>query len=156
MRFPSPLIRGTLVKKHRRSIVDVRLEDGSVVTAHCPTMGIMNTVPDTPRPVMLSDSGLDARRHKLTWELIDIDGNWVGVNSAVPRKVLVESIAEGLILRTAASRSRNCFRVAASAICLTTLGRYSTTSTRWRTWPRCPYTRLTNDSPPWPSSLLTV
>ena len=94
MRFPSPLIKGTLVKKYRRFIVDVRLEDGSIVTAHCPTMGAMNVVPDEARPVMLSDSGLEARRHKLTWELIDINGAWVGVNSSVPRKVLVESIVQ--------------------------------------------------------------
>lgn len=97
MLFPSPLIRGTLVKKYRRFIVDVRLEDGTLVTAHCPTMGIMNAVPDTSRPVMLSDSGLETRRHRLTWELIDIDGTWVGVNSSVPGKVLVESIQKGLI-----------------------------------------------------------
>ena len=97
MHFPSPLIKGTLVKKYRRFIVDVRLDDGSIVTAHCPTMGTMNAVPDAPRPVMLSDSGLEARRHKLTWELIDIDGTWVGVNSSLPRKVLIESIMQRLI-----------------------------------------------------------
>ncbi|HCV41994.1 MAG TPA: DNA/RNA nuclease SfsA [Bacteroidetes bacterium] len=97
MLFSSPLIKGTLVKKYRRSIVDVRLEDGTLVTAHCPTMGIMNAVPDTGRPVMLSDSGLETRRHKLTWELIQIDGTWVGVNSSLPRKVLVEAIQQRLI-----------------------------------------------------------
>lgn len=97
MLFPSPLLKGILVKKYRRSIVDVRLEDETLVTAHCPTMGIMNAVPDTGRPVMLSDSGLETRRHRLTWELIDIDGTWVGVNSSVPRKVLVESIQQRLI-----------------------------------------------------------
>lgn len=94
MRFPSPLIKGTLVKKYRRFIVDVRLEDGSKVTAHCPTMGVMNGVSEPGRPVMLSDSGLDTRRNRLTWELINIDGTWVGVNSAVPARVLIESIEE--------------------------------------------------------------
>ncbi len=97
MRFPSPLIKGTLVKKYRRFIVDVRLEDGSIVTAHCPAMGPINAVPDDPRPVMLSDSGLEARRHRLTWELIDVGGTWVGVNSSVPRKVLIESIMQRLV-----------------------------------------------------------
>ena len=97
MRFPGPLIKGTLVKKYRRFIVDVRLEDGTMVTAHCPTMGVMNVVPETGRPVMLSDSGLETRRHRLTWELIDIDGTWVGVNSSVPLRVLIESIEQHLI-----------------------------------------------------------
>ena len=97
MRFPSPLIKGTLIKKYRRFIVDVRLEDGTTVTAHCPTMGIMNGLSEPGSVVMLSDSGLETRRHKLTWELIEVNGMWVGVNSATPRKVLVESIEQGLI-----------------------------------------------------------
>ena len=97
MRFASPLIKGTLIKKYRRFIVDVRLEDGTTVTAHCPTMGIMNGLSDPGSVVMLSDSGLETRRHKLTWELIEVNGMWVGVNSATPRKVLVESIEQGLI-----------------------------------------------------------
>jgi sugar fermentation stimulation protein A len=97
MRFTSPLIKGMLVKKYRRFIVDVRLEDGTMVRAHCPTMGVMNTVPETGRPVMLSDSRLESRRHPLTWELIDINGTWVGVNSSVPLKVLIESIEQHLI-----------------------------------------------------------
>lgn len=94
MRFPSPLIKGTLVKKYRRFIVDVKLADGSMVTAHCPTMGPMNGVSEPGSPVMLSDSGLETRRNRLTWELINIDGTWVGVNATVPARVLIESIGE--------------------------------------------------------------
>lgn len=97
MNYPSPLIAGTLVKKYRRFIVDVRLEDGTVVTAHCPMMGPMQGIADPGRTVMLSDSGLETRRHRLTWELVDIDGTWVGVNASFPQKVLVESIEQKLI-----------------------------------------------------------
>jgi sugar fermentation stimulation protein A len=92
MRFENPLVRGTLVKKHRRSIVDVRLESGNIVRAHCPTMGLMNAIPDRGNTVLLSDSGLDTRRHPLTWEMIDLNGTWVGVNAAMARKVLVEAL----------------------------------------------------------------
>jgi sugar fermentation stimulation protein A len=92
MRFDNPLITGTLVKKHRRSIVDVRLESGAVVRAHCPTMGPMNAIPDRGNTVLLSDSGLDTRRHPLTWELIDLNGIWVGVNAGMPRRILVEAL----------------------------------------------------------------
>jgi sugar fermentation stimulation protein A len=94
MRFSTPLIKGTLVKKYRRFIVDVKLDDGSVVTAHCPTMGPMNGVSEPGHAVLLSDSGLETRRNRLTWELINVDGTWVGVNSAIPQKVLVEAVQE--------------------------------------------------------------
>jgi sugar fermentation stimulation protein A len=94
MKFPSPLIKGTLVKKYRRFIIDVQLEDGTTVRAHCPTMGAMQGVSEPGRTVMLSDSGLETRRNKLTWELVDINGIWIGVNSAFPLKVLVEAIEQ--------------------------------------------------------------
>lgn len=97
MRFPGTLIKGTLVKKYRRFIVDVRLEDGTLVTAHCPTMGTMQGISEPGLQVMLSDSGLETRRNKLTWELVNINGTWVGVNSALPLKILVESIEQKLI-----------------------------------------------------------
>jgi sugar fermentation stimulation protein A len=60
-------------------------------------MGVMNAIPEAGSRVMLSDSGLETRRHRLTWELIEINGTWVGVNSSVPRRVLLESIDQHLI-----------------------------------------------------------
>jgi sugar fermentation stimulation protein A len=34
MRFPSRLIRGTLVQRYQRFLADVRLPSGEIVTAH--------------------------------------------------------------------------------------------------------------------------
>jgi sugar fermentation stimulation protein A len=52
----------------------------------------MQGISEPGRTVMLSDSGLETRRNRLTWELLDLNGMWVGVNTAIPLKVLVESI----------------------------------------------------------------
>lgn len=94
MKFASHLIPGTLIRRYRRSLADVRLEDGAVVTAHCPAFGPMTTCLEPGRPVMLSDSKNQARLHPLTWELIDMNGTWVCINPAFARKLILEALEQ--------------------------------------------------------------
>jgi sugar fermentation stimulation protein A len=97
MKFPTPLVSGTLIKRYRRSLVDVKREDGSTVTAHCTNVTPMLGCYHPGNRVILSDSGNPARRHRLTWELIEIGGTWVCVNTAVARKVVFEALQEKAI-----------------------------------------------------------
>ena len=41
MRFEETLIPGRLLKRYKRFLSDVELQDGEVVTAHCPNPGSM-------------------------------------------------------------------------------------------------------------------
>jgi sugar fermentation stimulation protein A len=97
MKLPTPLLTGTLIKCYRRSLVDVRLSDGTVVTAHRPNSGKMRGCSEPGRPVVLSDSCNPARRHQLTWELIDMNDTWIGVNPSIPGKVVYEALKLKLI-----------------------------------------------------------
>lgn len=97
MKFNQPLIEGTLIKRYKRFLADVRLQTGETVTAHCPNSGSMKSVSQPGSPVMLSLSGNPKRKLKYTLELIRVSGNWVGINTVLPNRLVQEGIETSLI-----------------------------------------------------------
>lgn len=92
-----PLLPGKLVKRYKRFLADVELDDGSVVTAHCPNSGSMKGCNLPGAPVMLSLSPNLNRKLAHTWELVQVDGYWVGLNTMLPNRLAEEAILEGTI-----------------------------------------------------------
>lgn len=86
------LIHGHLVKRYLRFLADVKLDDGSIVTAHCTNSGTMKSCLEEGAEVYLSPATNPKRKTRYTWEMIKIDGNWVGVNTGVPNKLAFEAI----------------------------------------------------------------
>ncbi len=82
------LFQGTLVKRYKRFLADVKLDDGGLVTAHCPNSGAMHTCSDPGRPVYLSFHNNPKRKLKYTWELIHMPDSLVGVNTLVPNRLV--------------------------------------------------------------------
>lgn len=97
MKFPSPLIQGTLVKRYKRFMADVELSDGSVVTAHCANSGSMLSVKEPGSEVWISPASNPDRKLKFTWELIRIGETLVGINTALPNKLVSQAITDGTI-----------------------------------------------------------
>jgi len=91
------LIQGTLIKRYKRFMADVKLRNGHVVTAHCPNSGSMKTCSEPGRPVYLSRHNKPSRRLKYTWEIIDMGRSLVGVNTIVPNRLTKASIAAGYV-----------------------------------------------------------
>ena len=91
------LIQGTLIKRYKRFMADVKLRNGHVVTAHCPNSGSMKACSEPGRPVYLSRHNKPSRRLKYTWELIDMGRSLVGVNTIVPNRLTKASIAAGYV-----------------------------------------------------------
>ena len=90
-----PLIRGTLLKRYKRFLADVELEDGQTVTAHCPNSGSMRACAEPGRPVYLSYHDNPRRKLKYTWELIHMPTSLVGVNTQVPNRLTAAAITAG-------------------------------------------------------------
>ncbi|MGB2924061.1 MAG: DNA/RNA nuclease SfsA [Limnothrix sp.] len=95
-RYP-PLLAGTLVKRYKRFFADVTLDSGEMVTAHCPNTGPMTGVYQPGAPVMLSKSDNPKRKLAYTWEMIQLaqpEPIWVGVNTALPNRVVKGMLLE--------------------------------------------------------------
>ena len=96
LRWPQ-LIPGILEKRYKRFMADVRLKDGSMVTAHCPNSGSMKACSEPGRTVYLSFADNPKRKLKYTWELIRMPNSLVGVNTLVPNRLVFHGIQAGRI-----------------------------------------------------------
>ena len=97
MKFPDPLIRGTLIKRYKRFMADIELADGTVVVAHCANSGSMLSVQDPGSEVWISPARNPDRKLKFTWELIRIGEAWVGINTSHPNAIVFDAISDGTI-----------------------------------------------------------
>ncbi len=97
MKFQHELIHGTLVKRYKRFLADVKLNSGEMVVAHCTNSGSMKSCIENGAEVYLSPVNGPLRKTRFTWEMIRIGGDWVGINTANPNKLAFEYISGGLI-----------------------------------------------------------
>ncbi len=98
MQFDTPLIKGTLIKRYKRFLADIELQNGEVVIAHCPNTGAMTGCAEPGFSVWLSESNNPKRKLSFTWELAqDFEHNWIGINTHRANKLVVEAIKHGQI-----------------------------------------------------------
>lgn len=97
MRFTTPLVQGTLIKRYKRFLADVRLDNGTIITAHCPNTGTMLScsAPDSRVGLSLSDN--PQRKYPFTLEIVKDNSTWVGVNTARTNKLVAEALTAGQI-----------------------------------------------------------
>jgi sugar fermentation stimulation protein A len=91
------LIPGTLVRRYKRFLADVELENGELVTAHCPNSGSMKGCSEPGRRVFLSFHEKPNRSLKFTWEIIEMPASLVGVNTLIPNRLVKKSLEDGLV-----------------------------------------------------------
>ncbi len=97
MRFAVPLLEGVLVKRYKRFLTDVKLANGEVVVAHCANPGSMLSVNEPGARVWLSPAQNPERKLKFTWEIIEVNGTMVGINTSHPNRIVADAIKAGEI-----------------------------------------------------------
>ncbi len=96
MDFPTPLIRGRLIKRYKRFLCDVELEDGTTITATCANTGSMKGLVTPGASIWLSESDSPTRKYRHTWEMVEHDAGAgptiVGINTGLPNRIVSEAI----------------------------------------------------------------
>jgi sugar fermentation stimulation protein A len=95
--FPSPLIPGRLIRRHKRFLADVELETGQLVTAHTPNTGRMTGCSSPGSRVYLSEAESPKRKLRYTLEIVRAGSVLVGVNTLVPNRLIRDAITAGEI-----------------------------------------------------------
>lgn len=100
------LIQGRLMTRYKRFFADVRLEDGQVVTAHCPNPGKMLGLLHDGNPALVTRLAgsncklgyrLEALRAGPEFASDDAPPPWVGVNTQWPNRLIKQAVTAGLI-----------------------------------------------------------
>ena len=99
MNFSDPLVAGTLLRREKRFIAYVRLDDGREVVAHTNNSGRMTGCQDPGSRVWLSPADKPGRKLKWTWEIVYTgpDEVAVGINTLLPNALVEEAIVAGTI-----------------------------------------------------------
>lgn len=92
MHFPRPLVRGTLLRRYKRFLADVRLEDGTEATAHCANPGAMLGLAAPGAEIWLQPSADPRRKLAWSWELERVGDHLVGINTSHPNRLAAEAI----------------------------------------------------------------
>lgn len=97
--FPlGPLLPGRLQRRYKRFLADVLLDDGREVVAHCANSGAMTSCNTPGARVLLQELPRSPSRKLLfSWQMIDIDGTWVGVNTVLPNAAAAAFVAAGRV-----------------------------------------------------------
>jgi sugar fermentation stimulation protein A len=101
MRFSTPLIPATLIKRYKRFLADVVLPAGETITVHVANPGAMTGLATPGARVWLSKSDNAKRKLPHSWELVEVDfgggAELVGVNTAHPNPLVGAALAAGAI-----------------------------------------------------------
>lgn len=91
-------LTGRLIRRYKRFLADVRLDDGSVITVHCPNTGSMKNCTEQDAEVWLSTSENPNRKYPHTWELIRTHrGHYIGINTHRANELVETAIRSGRI-----------------------------------------------------------
>ena len=91
------LIHGKLIKRYKRFLADVILDNGEEITAHVPNSGAMTSCIKANCDVWLTFHDNAKRKLKYTLELTKMGENLICTNTGVANKIAIEAIENKVI-----------------------------------------------------------
>lgn len=97
MRFSPPLVPARLVQRYKRFLFDAVLDDGTVFTGSCPNTGSMRGLTEPGSRIWVSLHDSPTRKYRHMFEMVEVEGEIIGINTGLPNRLAEEAIAAGLI-----------------------------------------------------------
>jgi len=102
MQFSPPLIKGKLIKRYKRFLADIILDDGTEITAHCANTGAMTGCMPAGANVWLSVSDNPKRKYPYSWQLVEVSpGVLACINTGLTNKLAHEALLNNQIMELA-------------------------------------------------------
>lgn len=96
MKFEN-LIHGKLIKRYKRFLADIVLDNDEMITAHVPNSGAMTSTIEPNCDVWVTYHDDPKRKLKYTLELSYINNEYICINTKIAEKVGIEAIKNGVI-----------------------------------------------------------
>lgn len=97
MEFQTPLMPARLVRRYKRFLADMVLEDGTEVTAHCPNPGAMTGLAEPGARCWL-ERAAPGRKLSHGWRLVELPGGHRAcVDTTLANRVVAEALAAGRV-----------------------------------------------------------
>jgi len=94
LNFPSPILKGRLLKRYKRFLADIELT-GKVVTAHCANPGSMMGVKTEGATVWVTRADNPKRKLPYDWQVIEVGTARVCINTASANRIVEETVLAG-------------------------------------------------------------
>jgi sugar fermentation stimulation protein A len=97
MEFTTPLIPATLIRRYKRFLADIRLEDGCEVTAHCPNPGSMMGMAEPGTRLWVEPNEDPKKKLDYGWRLSQYPGAFVITDTSLANRIVAEALYSGRI-----------------------------------------------------------
>ena len=89
---------GTLIKRYKRFLCDVKLDSGDIITAHCPNPGRMISCSEPGSRVRLTFFEGTKRKYDHRLDLVHNGYCWIGVNPNLANDIVEKALLSGHFL----------------------------------------------------------
>jgi len=98
MKLNPPLLKTTLIKRHKRFLAEVNHPELGEFTAHCPNTGSMKNCWSEGDTAWLLDSENPKRKYRYTWVINETrDGHMICINTHLANQLVMEGIENKVI-----------------------------------------------------------
>ncbi|MBZ8118863.1 DNA/RNA nuclease SfsA [Roseovarius sp. LXJ103] len=97
MRFQTPLMRARLVRRYKRFLADIVLEDGREVVAHCANPGAMTGLAQPGAAIWVEPNDDPKKKLKYGWRLTELEaGHMACVDTGAANRLVRAALEHGL------------------------------------------------------------